>query len=420
MYFYLKKIYPCDLICHMMTMTSPAVAIVDEEEMHVEHDRARRRDQKFYRSLGFSFSANDIFRRDKKRLVTSHQRLVDELLRHRPDQVHFGSLQLYDDWGRETRCLQELVFDIDVTDYTRYCLCGARSPTSTSGEENSKSACATGMRHAYYCKCGGPGKACSGCWLHIEGAAALLHYLLVHQLGIAEKHLLWVLSGKKGIHCLVNDPRYVGMTVQQRASLFQLLQCETVAKLQAFGRHLLLGGDSTAVQQWEELYVENVVCRRHMLANDVFARDCLDLVKQHYPALHHQLEQRWCVDHGPALTSLSKWQALKTLENGQFADQCPPSLLLVLHCYYPRIDRGPLCTRNHLIKLPFSVHRSTQNIALPVERRHIVERHGLPTLSLTLDDAIRHYKCMGKARHPDYEAACELMARWLSAYDDNK
>jgi len=429
MRYYLKNIYPCKEMCHMMTMSSdielnsydgPGEEEEDDNEMPVERKQRTGTDQKFYRALGFSFSANDVFSRDKKRLITSHSKFASELLRLVPDQVHFGPLQLYDAWRKETVCQQEIVIDIDVTDYTDYCgACGQRHTSyvgvETTGANSAENKCNTGQRHYYYCDCKGAGKACSVCWFHIEGAATLLHFLLVHQLGIPERHLLWVLSGKKGIHCLVNDPRYVRMTTQQRTLLFQFLKRDTMGKLKEFGRVLTCGSGSNIAQQWEEQFVENVVCRRHMLQNEVFLKDCLDIVRLHYNSLHHQLEQRWIGSGGKGTSSLNKWQTLKTLEYGQFGNQCPPSLLLVLHFYYPRIDKGPLCTKNHLIKAPFSVHRSTQNIALPVERTHIVERHGLPTLSLTLDDCVRHYKRMGKERHPDYEAGCVLLEQWLAS-----
>lgn len=424
MRYYLKKLYPCDAISHMMTMTAPSYGHtpqqVDDGDMDVEGDRVTEaRPPRAYRQLAFSYSANDIFWRDKNRLITSHQAFVSELLKRAPDQVHFGALQLMDDGGHETVQRQELVFDIDVTDYTRYCACGSRF---TTGDplDGAPRTCQSGQRHTFYCQCTKSGTACSTCWLHIEGAATLLHFILVHQLGIAEKHLLWVLSGKKGIHCLVNDPLYTGMTLEQRTRLFTLLQRDTPNNLKSFGL-AMIHNYHTSTEQWEEQFVENVVCRRHMLCNDVFVQDCLDIVRTHYPSLHHQLEQRWVpksdthgtINGAAGPTSLSKWQSLKMLEHGQFHDQCPPSLLLILHYYYPRIDRGPLCTRNHLIKLPFSVHRSTRNIALPVERRHITERHGLPTQSLTLDDAIQHHHKY-KTAPPDYAAAIHIFEQWIA------
>src|SRR6185369_17233081 len=108
MRYYLKNIYPYKEMCHMMTMTSASDIESDpregdDDEMQVE--RAQHQPpttQKFYRALGFSFSANDVFLRDKKRLITSHAIFASELLRVVPDQVHFGPLQLYDAWGKET------------------------------------------------------------------------------------------------------------------------------------------------------------------------------------------------------------------------------------------------------------------------------------------------------------------------------
>jgi DNA primase catalytic subunit len=416
MRYYLKNLYPVPLVADMLHMTrhlEPAevMDVIERDqwgdELEIQPVKTQRVQNYLYRHLAFSFTRNDAYWRDGDRVITSREAFIEHLFKRGPDQVHFGKLQLYDELGHETLFKQELVFDIDVTDYTCYCECGARS-TEQARANNCKN---SNRRHTYYCECTGSGQACSTCWLHIEGAALLLHDFLVHRLGIPEKHLLWVLSGKKGIHCLVNDPRYVTMALSERAQLFSLLQCSTPTALREFGRTLAKDdARSTVVQQWETHFFDNVVQRRHMLMNKVFAADCLDLVRLYYQPLHDMLRQSWST----ATSSLSKWQSLKRLEQGQ-QFECPPSLLIVLQYYYPRIDRGPLCEKNHVIKLPFSVHRSTKNIALPVHREEIARRSGLPLQSLTLKDALDYHE-QNATLHPDFAAACHIFEQWIGAF----
>ena len=68
--------------------------------------------------------------------------------------------------------LRELVFDIDVSDYDRQC-------------------------------CANPKTACAHCWRYAACAVEVLDHLLRARLGF--RKLLWVFSGRRGVHCWVMD-----------------------------------------------------------------------------------------------------------------------------------------------------------------------------------------------------------------------
>jgi len=68
--------------------------------------------------------------------------------------------------------LRELVFDIDVSDYDRQC-------------------------------CANPKTACARCWRYAACAVEVLDHLLRARLGF--RKLLWVFSGRRGVHCWVMD-----------------------------------------------------------------------------------------------------------------------------------------------------------------------------------------------------------------------
>lgn len=109
--------------------------------------------------------------------------------------------------------------------------------------------------------------------------------------------------------------------------------------------------------------------------------------------------------------------ALKQLERGQFDSVLTPSLLIMLQCYYPRIDRGPLCEKKHLIKLPFSVHKDTRNVALPIGRNVIAEKPGLPLTQLAFKTLMEQYRqTQGRQIHPDFIEACRIFREWVEAY----
>lgn len=86
---------------------------------------------------------------------------------------------------------RELVFDVDMTDYDsiRTCCSGA--------------------------------DICKRCWGFIGAAVRILDTAVRQQFGY--KHLLWVYSGRRGIHLWVSDREAMGLTDDQRRSLVDFL-----------------------------------------------------------------------------------------------------------------------------------------------------------------------------------------------------
>lgn len=289
----------------------------------------------FYRSLGFS--RKGIYWRDKQHQVRDWESFLHHLNEFEPEQLHFGSLEC--SWQKPPRLLEqyhELVFDIDLTDFQRFCPCGEKK------------------------------QACHQCWLHIEGVQLVLHHLLCHLLGIEERYLLWVFSGKKGIHCLVNDPRLMQLNQQGRQRLIALFSRATVQLLSQFIHQV----PTEFLEQVNQLFLQRAVQDRGYLRMENFRTHCLKLVKSQNQAMHRQLFYEWYkpTNH----TSLGDWQVLLEIEKELDLPlvDCP-STLIAMQCFYPHIDAGPL-QLTHLYKLPFSIHGDTERVALPLQRHQLV------------------------------------------------
>lgn len=89
--------------------------------------------------------------------------------------------------GTLTPLLRELVFDIDMTDY---------DPIRT---------------------CCSDANICKRCWQFIAAAVRVLDSALRDQFGYEK--LLWVYSGRRGIHLWISDKEAMELTDQQRKAL---------------------------------------------------------------------------------------------------------------------------------------------------------------------------------------------------------
>lgn len=271
---------------------------------------------------------------------------------HRPNQhntVKSGSFQALE---------KELVFDIDMTDY-----------------DDVRSCCSAA-------------DICSKCWTLMTIAIRILDRALRDDFGF--QHLLWVYSGRRGIHCWVCDEAARKLSVAARSAVAEYLSLvkggeETVKKvILSDPIHPFIRESLTVVERYFSRYA--------LQEQDILGRkETLDKVLALVPEdVRKELQQDFQNERKPE----SRWKLIKdhatkkqaTAKKGQYFDK----EIMLQYCY-PRLDVNVSKGVNHLLKSPFSVHPKTGRISVPIDLKELekFDPFAVPTISLICEELDR-------------------------------
>uniref|UniRef100_A0A7N6AEG7 DNA primase n=1 Tax=Anabas testudineus TaxID=64144 RepID=A0A7N6AEG7_ANATE len=240
---------------------------------------------------------------------------------HRPNQhntVKSGTFQALE---------KELVFDIDMTDY-----------------DDVRSCCSAA-------------DICSKCWTLMTIAIRILNRALRDDFGF--QHLLWVYSGRRGVHCWVCDEAARKLSVAARSAVAEYLS-------------LVKGGDET---------VKKVV-----LTDPIhpFIRESLTVVEHYFP--QYALQDQDILEQMCASTIDTTVFLQGTAKKGQYFEK----EIMLQYCY-PRLDVNVSKGVNHLLKSPFSVHPKTGRISVPINLKELdkFDPFSVPTISQICEELDR-------------------------------
>lgn len=211
------------------------------------------------------------------------------------------------------------------------------------------------------------------------------------------KHLLWVYSGRRGIHCWISDPAALLLTDEQRKAIVGYLEVvkggaqmdkkvnlprplhpsltSALETLRPDFRKVVLNDQNcfAADKQWERVL--------HMLPDkDNSAR----LAKKFPPGSTAGSQERWA-----AVLAPEKLNGAKQLQ--KYEDAVAD---IVLQYTYPRIDVEVSKKLNHLLKSPFCIHPGTGKVCVPLLASQVetFDTDAVPTvgsLLMELEDAAR-------------------------------
>ncbi|KAF9194179.1 hypothetical protein BGZ51_000760 [Haplosporangium sp. Z 767] len=235
---------------------------------------------------------------------------------------------------------KELVFDIDMTDYDEVRTC-----------------------------CSG-GDVCTNCWEFMTVAMKVIDAALRDDFGF--KHLLWVYSGRRGIHCWIGDERARRLSNDQRKAIVSYLE-------------VIKGG----AQQGKKVKLPNVlhpslsrsfdIIQEHFRNIMFSSQDILSTPENWEKVLsiipdetvQAQIREEW--EDAPGRAPSQKWNDLQRIIGEAIAESPRKKLLLeniprdIMFQYtYPRLDEKVSTDMKHLLKSPFCVHPKTGRVCVPI------------------------------------------------------
>uniref|UniRef100_A0A3P9HV31 DNA primase n=1 Tax=Oryzias latipes TaxID=8090 RepID=A0A3P9HV31_ORYLA len=271
---------------------------------------------------------------------------------HRPNQhntVKSGSFQALE---------KELVFDIDMTDYDDVRTCCSAADI------------------------------CSKCWTLMTIAIHILDRALREDFGF--QHLLWVYSGRRGVHCWVCDEAARKLSAAGRSAVAEYLSLvkggeETVKKVVLTDPiHPFI---SASLEVVEKYFLEYAVQEQDILGR----KECVDKVLALVPEdVRNELQTKMkSVKQPEKLWKMIKNEAKNkqgTVKKGQHFEK----EIMLQYCY-PRLDVNVSKGVNHLLKSPFSVHPKTGRISVPIDLKEVdsFDPFVVPTISRICEELDR-------------------------------
>lgn len=268
---------------------------------------------------------------------------------------------------------KELVFDIDLTDYDELRTC-----------------------------CEGK-KTCYKCWQYITVAIEVLDIALREDFGY--ENILWVFSGRRGIHAWVCDPAARALTDQERKAIvdyFIVAGKVDRGHLQPIPRpyhpHI-----ARSFEILKRKFEQNILIDQDPWRVPAKAAELADLVGGFEPKFAALLKTHW---NEPAPSTV-RWQEIDMIARKMDSNFDKVRLLeakqdTIIQQMYPRIDANVSRARGHLLKSPFCVHPDTGKVCVPVDRRNAARFHPdeVPTIQGLLDELEKY---TGDDMKPDWQ-----------------
>ncbi|KAK1443642.1 DNA primase [Babesia gibsoni] len=265
---------------------------------------------------------------------------------------------------------RELVFDIDMNDY------------------DDLRTCCTEKR------------ICHKCWRYISIAADVLTASLTEDFGY--KNILWVYSGRRGIHCWVCDSKARSLPSEARGAMVDYLTLvspgdghkKRVSLFQCEGHALVLRSFDICYRNFYDLLRD-----QNFLVSQEHLETAMDYITEKYSGAHEILKRaskKGVTDSVRLFNELCDCLEVSNPEEYRNSKQEFPLRTqafpvafreMVFAFSYPRLDAAVSKDIGHLLKAPFCIHAKTGRVCVPLEPEKIsaFQPEEVPTLMALRD-----------------------------------
>lgn len=281
---------------------------------------------------------------------------------------------------------KELVFDIDANDYD----------------------------DIRFCACKGTPAVCTICWGLMENAMQVVDSCLRKDFGF--KEIIWVFSGRRGVHGWVCDEKARNLTAEARSAVASFIH---VPGVPPNGLAYFKKLHPSLKRAYEDVllpYMENQAKEHNILDNDKGAETFLKALDTFKSGSSKLLREVWEKDMMG--TSESKWLQFKSWCEAKSMGDDRRALMraVVFHFAYPRLDIQVSKQWNHLLKAPMTIHPSTGMICVPITAKPIDKRTGFnPTTVVRIHEVlqeIEHLLAKGEADEASAVRKTSLAPSW--------
>ncbi|KAJ6634150.1 DNA primase small subunit, partial [Pseudolycoriella hygida] len=253
---------------------------------------------------------------------------------------------------------RELVFDIDMTDYdeVRTCCSGA--------------------------------SVCQKCWKFMSIACKILDAALRMDFGF--EHILWVFSGRRGIHCWVCDETARRLDNKGRSAVAEYLTLVNSGEVSRVNiGEKMHHSVRRAYRTVESLFEEVILKDQNFFATE---KGILFLLKSVTDEeIRKELDGKLKVQEN---NSTALWNCFtKYMTDLRHRGSLPRKLQNIveevkLALLYPRLDVNVTKGMNHLLKSPFCVHPGTGKVCVPINpaAANNFDPTTAPTITQILDE----------------------------------
>lgn len=303
---------------------------------------------------------------------------------------------------------KQLVFDIDASDYDN--TNDNRLGLLTAFNNNNNI-----IKSLRVCDCQGTKRVCKDCWYLLSSASLILLYFIKNLFG-DETKILWVYSGNRGIHCWLKDSDLDLFNSHQRESIIEDISLETdkeIINILNTNNPLYMDLLTNTLYPF---FIKYIITNKPLF--NKLKPLILQFIKVYYTTIYNNLANLWNdhkseEDHWNIFESISKLYTEWKYQNHKLPS---PHLFIIMRLLYIILDKRVTKEVSHLLKLPYSIHKTTNRLSFPLTQDQIMDFPINDEIFLNYITIGSHKECQTTTSCPVYklmeDSKC-LLKYWL-------